>query len=397
MSEIFPDSRAAFESRTSGCFGSPRSGSTWLLGLLAQHPRVVPMNEPTHRLPPEPVLDERARLSGRGPRLLQTFTLRKVVEHDPAKFFSAEYRDVWMPGLRRLIGDRLRAYVERAPKLASTRGCDPRCQGAERLAGRGHDHGRAAEAALLFLLRDRRDVVDSELASFAVGGWLERAFDHLRRRAQTRSDSTSSPTPRTAGSGAREAVQSRLASARRAQALGPLRGAPRRARRQPGASPRLAGADHRSSAVEQAVDALAFERIKSTGPAQVQPLRDPWRLAREPAVRGRAGSRRAVLGRSSASSVTTSTAGWPESQPRTASSEFGISLRHLVPVLLQVRRMPGPCTRRPSSSIRSASQPVCGVQAAPRVRPVGAAGTVTISRSGRRRRIASTAFQTSPL
>ena len=36
------------------------------------------------------------------------------------------------------------------------------------------------EARLLFLLRDGRDVVDSELASFAVGGWQERSFGHMR-------------------------------------------------------------------------------------------------------------------------------------------------------------------------------------------------------------------------
>jgi hypothetical protein len=35
-------------------------------------------------------------------------------------------------------------------------------------------------ARLLFLLRDGRDVVDSELASFAVGGWQERNFPHMR-------------------------------------------------------------------------------------------------------------------------------------------------------------------------------------------------------------------------
>ena len=36
------------------------------------------------------------------------------------------------------------------------------------------------EARLLFLLRDGRDVVDSELASFVVGGWQERLFAHMR-------------------------------------------------------------------------------------------------------------------------------------------------------------------------------------------------------------------------
>ena len=41
------------------------------------------------------------------------------------------------------------------------------------------------DARLLFLLRDGRDVVDSELASFAVGGWQERSFTHMRGVAET--------------------------------------------------------------------------------------------------------------------------------------------------------------------------------------------------------------------
>ena len=41
------------------------------------------------------------------------------------------------------------------------------------------------DARLLFLLRDGRDVVDSELASFAVGGWQERSFAHMRGVAET--------------------------------------------------------------------------------------------------------------------------------------------------------------------------------------------------------------------
>ncbi len=45
--EMSAEARSTFESRTVWMLGSPRSGSTWLLSLLAQHPLVVPMNEPT--------------------------------------------------------------------------------------------------------------------------------------------------------------------------------------------------------------------------------------------------------------------------------------------------------------------------------------------------------------
>ena len=44
---------------------------------------------------------------------LDTFTLRRVMEDDPHRFFAAKYADVWVPGLRRLLNDRLRAHLER--------------------------------------------------------------------------------------------------------------------------------------------------------------------------------------------------------------------------------------------------------------------------------------------
>ena len=42
MSDIGP----GLESRLVWLFGSPRSGSTWLLQMLGEHPRIVPINEP---------------------------------------------------------------------------------------------------------------------------------------------------------------------------------------------------------------------------------------------------------------------------------------------------------------------------------------------------------------
>jgi hypothetical protein len=46
-------------------------------------------------------------------------------------------------------------------------------------------------AWLLFLLRDGRNVVDSELASFAGGGWQEQSFARADRQRRRRSLSTS--------------------------------------------------------------------------------------------------------------------------------------------------------------------------------------------------------------
>ena len=179
MSEMSAEARSTFESRTVWMLGSPRSGSTWLLSLLAQHPLVVPMNEPTlgYHLSPFLMNEPGYRASDLE---FKNFALRKVVEHDPAKFFAAAYEDVWVPGLRRLIGDRLQAYVERFPHSAPVDEAilvvkEPNGSQAADVIMRAQP-----DSSLLFLLRDGRDVVDSELASFEVGGWLERAFPHMQ-------------------------------------------------------------------------------------------------------------------------------------------------------------------------------------------------------------------------
>ncbi|HYH62924.1 MAG TPA: sulfotransferase [Solirubrobacterales bacterium] len=174
-----PESQESFESRTVWIFGSPRSGSTWLLGMLSNHPLVVPMNEPTVGYHLSPFLHNEP---GYRPEDLEfgNFTIRKVMEGDSAKFFAAEHSDVWLPGLRRLINDRLRAHVERNPLR--------RAESGSILVVKEPNGSQAAdvimqaqpEASLLFLLRDGRDVVDSELASFEVGGWLERHFPHMK-------------------------------------------------------------------------------------------------------------------------------------------------------------------------------------------------------------------------
>lgn len=177
MEAVEPDK--SFESRTVWLLGSPRSGSTWLLGMLSNNPLVVPMNEPTIGYHLSPFLHNEP---GYRPEDLgwDNFTIRKVMQDDSSKFFAAAHSDVWIPGLRRLINDRLRAHVERNPLR--------KAQSGSILVVKEPNGSQAAdvimqaqpEASLLFLLRDGRDVVDSELASFEVGGWLERHFPHMR-------------------------------------------------------------------------------------------------------------------------------------------------------------------------------------------------------------------------
>ncbi|MEK6250805.1 MAG: sulfotransferase [Actinomycetota bacterium] len=160
-------------------FGSPRSGSTWLLRMAEQHPSIVGMNEPTIGYHLSPFLSNEPGYHAEDLDL-GTFTLRRAVEGDPERFFAAKYADVWLPGLRRLLNDRLLAHLER--EVGGTAASDALLLVKEPNGSQSADVIMRAQpnARLLFLLRDGRDVVDSELASFAVGGWQERSFAHMR-------------------------------------------------------------------------------------------------------------------------------------------------------------------------------------------------------------------------
>lgn len=167
--------------------GSPRSGSTWLLRLLVypwgvgqtpsgidpsrwlpRGPNAVPINEsylPLHLGPlrEQPVPTAQIDSS----RLL----LNDMRAADPAYFFSNEYRDVWMDGIRRLSLERFGAQVERA---AAEHDLDdplvlikePNGSHAAHLIAEIHPMCR-----MIFLLRDGRDVVDSMLEADSPGGW----------------------------------------------------------------------------------------------------------------------------------------------------------------------------------------------------------------------------------
>jgi hypothetical protein len=179
MSAAHQRSSENIESRLIWMFGSPRSGSTWLRRMLEQHPLIVGMNEPLIGVHLSPFLSDEPgyRAEDLG---LRTFTFRRVLEGDRDKFFAAKYADVWLPGLRRMLNDRLLAHLEREAGEAAA--------GEALLLIKEPNGSQSADvimraqptARLLFLLRDGRDVVDSELASFLVGGWQESSFDHMR-------------------------------------------------------------------------------------------------------------------------------------------------------------------------------------------------------------------------
>src|SRR5687768_11708960 len=86
--------RAALERSLVWMLGSPRSGSTWLLNLLAAHPSVAPLDEP--------LLGGHlgaATTPAIGTALGQAVppTLHALQRGRPSYFFSDEFAPVWQP------------------------------------------------------------------------------------------------------------------------------------------------------------------------------------------------------------------------------------------------------------------------------------------------------------
>jgi hypothetical protein len=165
--------------------GSPRTGSTWLVNLLRIDPRSVVFDEPaigSHLglfgadvMGTHPAGWEEAEL-----------LLTNHRREDPDYFFSARHERAWRPELRRLLLARFDAH-----SIDARRRCGAPVVLIKEPAG-----SQAAElllsvlpqSRLLFLVRDGRDVLDSELDAVAGHGWLTAHFggqgleDDERRR-----------------------------------------------------------------------------------------------------------------------------------------------------------------------------------------------------------------------
>jgi hypothetical protein len=176
---VHPAHSRGFEGRLVWIFGSPRSGSSWLLRLLAEHPVVVPVNEPLIGFYLGPFLSD---LPGGAAETMDcsTFTIRRVQSQKQAQFFAEQFSDVWVPGLGRLLRERFYAHATRLGSQVSPR---------ERIVVIKEPNGSQSadvimrslpQSKLVFLLRDGRDVVDSELAANLEGSWAPREFPGLR-------------------------------------------------------------------------------------------------------------------------------------------------------------------------------------------------------------------------
>ena len=160
---------AARERNLVWILGSSRSGSSWTLRMLADLPGVVGLDDPHlgHHLG---VWRPIALAWTQRDRLPDLRTLPEVKRDKPDYFFSDDYRDAWLPALRRMVAERFDAQ---ARDRARERGIadpmvvvkEPGSQAAEIIMS------MFPRAGLIFLLRDGRDVVDSWLDAYKPGSW----------------------------------------------------------------------------------------------------------------------------------------------------------------------------------------------------------------------------------
>jgi hypothetical protein len=151
------------ERRLIWIFGSPRSGSTWLMAMLTDLLDAHPINEPligSHlAVPASPVV---------GQPLPNEPTLGDLRGDNPSYFFAKSKASVWRPPLRRLLLERLSDGSRRRQWIIVK---EPNGS-----LGAPAIMATLPESRLLFLVRDGRDVVDSLLDGWSAG-WLSSAFD----------------------------------------------------------------------------------------------------------------------------------------------------------------------------------------------------------------------------
>jgi hypothetical protein len=170
MSEGEPHISVSEPGRLAWIFGSSRSGSTWLLRMMSELERVVPIDDPHigHHLGvwrPIPL----AWATAKKPPKLGTLADYKRKKRD--YLFSDRYRDTWMPQLRELISARFQAQA--AQDIEEAGGIEDPIVVVKEPGSHAADTimDLFPDSKLIFLLRDGRDVVDSWLDGYKEGSW----------------------------------------------------------------------------------------------------------------------------------------------------------------------------------------------------------------------------------
>lgn len=157
------------ERRLVWIFGSPRSGSTWLMALLGAGGEVRMINEPGIGVHLAAMLEALLPIEP-----TETPSVRRLDQFQQTAdyFFAPEWEDVWRPPLRTMILERFGAQLEdrRYAVIKEPHGS----QGADLLMS------ALPQSRMIFLLRDARDVIDSILDAVAEDGWLIDLLDGYR-------------------------------------------------------------------------------------------------------------------------------------------------------------------------------------------------------------------------
>lgn len=192
-----PDAGLPFEAddlerRIVWMWGSPRSGSTWLLEQLC-HPLVPdPEAMAIFRTPPaggrpyEAVPVDESFISNHlspafaEPREVDGVylpgTLNNYLGERPVYALARGYEEVWRPEARRFALVRLYGFLARARREGVELARDPLLMIKEVNGSHAADliMSLMPRSRLLFLVRDGRDVVDSLLHAYQPGGFLAR-------------------------------------------------------------------------------------------------------------------------------------------------------------------------------------------------------------------------------
>jgi hypothetical protein len=186
-----PFDEEELEAKLIWIYGSPRTGSTWLLEMLCDPlapDRSNPLgfswpeswSSPAFGLPMDEFLISAHLVPSQGGTVeignaLYPATLNSLwARRRPSYAFSEEFADVWRPEVRRLTLARLQAVVERARKAGLGLPRDT-----PHLVIKEVNGSHAADlvmslfprSRMIFLVRDGRDVIDSLLAANSPGGW----------------------------------------------------------------------------------------------------------------------------------------------------------------------------------------------------------------------------------